>query len=70
MYKEFIDKLEKDFYNRLEEKTSWGRNDLKKEFKESLQKCLIDLVDNEFLMVSPTCDSFLHSKDGSKERIK
>lgn len=37
----FLTKLEADFFGRLDRKTGWGKNEVKKEFNEALRNTLV-----------------------------
>lgn len=37
----FLNKLEVDFFSRLDKKTGWGKNEVKREFNEAIKNTLV-----------------------------
>jgi hypothetical protein len=44
--KQLILKIQEIFYIKLQEKTNWGRNDVKSLYNKSVNKALLELVDS------------------------
>ena len=47
MNKKLMDTVKRCFYKRLEAKTSWGRNELMKEFEAAISDALLEMLDAE-----------------------
>lgn len=45
MNSKLIKRIEEIFYIKLQEKTSWGRNDLKKVYQQAIKEALLELID-------------------------
>ena len=44
-FSEYCQRLRHNFFQRLERKTGWGKEELKKEFYEATQETLMELID-------------------------
>ena len=40
-------RLRDAFYERVEKKTGWGKNEIKKEFEEASEQVILDMLDEE-----------------------
>jgi hypothetical protein len=47
MNKELIDLLRTEFFERLETKTGWGKEQIKKEFEQSVNSVVLYLLDKK-----------------------
>jgi hypothetical protein len=47
MNRKLIKRIEEIFFQKLQKKTSWGRNDLMTIYKESVNEALMETLDNE-----------------------
>jgi len=45
MNKKLLRTIEKIFFNKLQSKTGWGRNDVMKIYKEAVNEALMEMID-------------------------
>jgi hypothetical protein len=43
--KQLINRIQEIFYNKLQEKTNWGRNDVKSLYDKSVNEALLEMLD-------------------------
>ena len=47
MNKELLERIEEIFFIKLEEKTGWGKNDVKQAYKDSRSQALMELLEDK-----------------------
>ena len=45
MNKKLIARIEELFFEKLQEKTGWGRNDIKAAYKEAVSEAVLEMLD-------------------------